>query len=72
MCGGGGGYSAPPTPKVDPAPTAVVDSGKNSAQSTAKKERRKKGQSSNVLAADRDTILGNVGGTSGTNRTTLG
>ena len=72
MGGGGGSYTAPPAPKADPVPTAVTGSGKNGVQETAKKERRKKGQSSNVLAADRDTILGNAGGTASTSRTTLG
>lgn len=76
MCmggGGGGSYTAPPAPKVDPVPTAVTDSGQNSTQRVSKEQRRKKGQSSNVLSADRDTILGTVGGSSTTtNRTTLG
>lgn len=71
MGGGSGGYTAPPAPKVDPVPTAVVDSGQNSTQRVSKEQRRKKGQSSNVLSADRDTILGNVDGVV-TSRTTLG
>ena len=65
MCMGGGSsgsYTPAPAPKVDPVPTLVTDSGQSSTQSAAKKERRKKGQSSNVLAADRDTILGSVSG----------
>lgn len=65
MCmggGSGGSYTPAPAPKVDPVPTLVTDSGQNTTQSAAKKERRKKGQSSNVLAADRDTILGSVSG----------
>nr|DAV69299.1 MAG TPA: hypothetical protein [Caudoviricetes sp.] len=75
MCmggGGGGSYTAPVAPKVDPVPTAVTDSGQNSTQRVSKEQRRKKGQSSNVLSADRDTILGSAEGTAGTSRTTLG
>lgn len=75
MCmggGGGGSYTAPPAPKADPVPTAVVDSGQNSTQRVSKEQRRKKGQSSNVLSADRETILGAAGGNTGTSRTTLG
>lgn len=62
MCMGRSSYSAPATPKVDPAPTTVqasdVDTG---GEEKKKKERR--GRGSTVLE-DRGSILGNLGGNS--------
>lgn len=76
MCGGGGGgsYTAP---KVDPAPTVVQSADTGVDTSVGKKQKRRVGQASNMLTANRAaeaaTILGgatNAGGT-GT-RSTLG
>jgi hypothetical protein len=60
-----GKAKTPSTPKIDPAPTTVqasdVDTG---GQETKKKDRR--GRGSTVLE-DRGSILGNLGGSTGTN-----
>ena len=74
MCGGGGGGHTV-VQKSDPLPTAVTDvtsANTNAEQEANQKQRRKRGNLSNILSTDRGTILGGSSDQQTTTRKTLG
>lgn len=58
MCGGG--HSASYTPAADPTPVNVTEAGgsQSAARTAAKKEKNRRGISSNMLSNDRSILSG--------------
>lgn len=58
MCGGG--HSASYTPAADPMPVNVTEAGgsQSAARTAAKKEKTRRGISSNMLSSDRSILSG--------------